>query len=273
VKGGVSGGTNSSREEFAKNTSSATEKHAQSASAKRDITVNTSSQQTVSTGEETLVEREIENINVGHTLNFVFRQLNQEYISLLSSVDVRVSFFNGYPEKTKEVALHDLDELLQYCVAKPEHRDAIRRDIYFALSNIRNYEGRFEGILKEEEYPEQDRTKPSRIRAVDAARKSVYDPGGKAIVTDGIILSARKVVLRTDGVIVEALVGASPAIDEYSRGLQDEKVKQQRWTSALMGLEAEERQARLEILKAKDVERAALYKEMFSETAPDAAAE
>lgn len=92
VSGGVSGGSTSSREEFAKNTSAATEKHASSASAQRDVEINTSFETKEETGREKSITREIQNINVGRTLNFTFRQMNQEFITILHLVDVRVAF-------------------------------------------------------------------------------------------------------------------------------------------------------------------------------------
>ena len=41
------------------------------------------------------IEREIENINLSRTLNFVFRQMNQKFVTMLHLTDVRVAFFNG----------------------------------------------------------------------------------------------------------------------------------------------------------------------------------
>ena len=61
------------------------------------------------TEEQTEIGREIENINVGRTLNFVFRQMNQEFITILHLVDVRVAYFNGDPDYTREVTLPQLD--------------------------------------------------------------------------------------------------------------------------------------------------------------------
>jgi hypothetical protein len=103
VSGGVKGGTNSAREEFAKNVSNSVQKHAAKASAKRDVQINTSYEVKEETGEETSIEREIQNINVSRTLNFVFRQMNQEFITILHLVDVRVGFFNGFAESKREV--------------------------------------------------------------------------------------------------------------------------------------------------------------------------
>jgi hypothetical protein len=268
VSGGASGSTNSAREDFSNNVSSATEKHAQTASAQRDVTINTTTEQTTTTGEETAIEREIQNINVGRTLNFVFRQLNQEFISLLHLVDVRVGFYNGYTDKTMEVPLYEIDAMLEYCVVKPEDRTRIKSDVLFALSNIRDYQGEIKDLLVMREYREQDAARPSKSRIVNRQLRSVYDPGGRKIIVDGIILSAQTVVLRTDGVIVEAIVGSSPALDDYSAAMQEEKVKQQALTTQLMGLDVQERTARLEVLKKKDSAAAAIYQQLFRTEAP-----
>jgi hypothetical protein len=62
VSGGVKGGTNASREEFAKNMMDTTQKHATKASSKRDVQTNTSFESREERGEETSIEREIQNI-------------------------------------------------------------------------------------------------------------------------------------------------------------------------------------------------------------------
>jgi hypothetical protein len=73
-----------------------TAKHAAQASAKRDVQVNNDYTSKVETGEETSIEREIQNINVGRTLNFAFRQMNQEFVSILHLVDVRLALARLY---------------------------------------------------------------------------------------------------------------------------------------------------------------------------------
>ncbi|MEV5025414.1 Ig-like domain-containing protein [Paenibacillus sp. LPE1-1-1.1] len=118
INGEVSGGTNGAREEFAKNMSNAVQKHVAKASSNRDMQVNTSYETKTSSSEETAIVREIENINVGRTLNFVFRQMNQEFITLLHLTDIRIGFFsvdmvNGKEVPAyREVTLPQLDALL-----------------------------------------------------------------------------------------------------------------------------------------------------------------
>lgn len=276
VEGGASGSTNTAREDFAKNVSTATEKHSQTASAQRDIAINTTMEQTTTSGEETAIEREIQNINVGHTLNFVFRQLNQEYISLLHLVDVRIGFFNGYPDKTREAPLHEIDSLLEYCVIDAAQRTKIKKDIEYALENVMDYKNTPRNFLTVREYKEPGtgtQKTVTKVKVVNRNLKSVYDPGGRNIEVDGIILSERKVVLRTDGVIVESLVGAATALDTYSQDLQNEKVKQQVLTTKLMELDAQEREARLAILTGKDAAAADIYAKLFAAAEPEAETE
>lgn len=262
VEAGASGSTNSAREDFAKNVSSASEKHAHSASAERSIEVNTSMEQTTEEGEETAIEREIENINVGRTLNFVFRQLNQEFISLLHLVDVRIGFWNGYTETRKEVPLHEIDDLLEYCVTDPADRATIKEDIYYALQNIWDHEHKPQDFLAERVYTERDGS-TREVLVIDAEKQQTYDPDGRDITVDGIILSAKTVVLRTDAVIVEALLGEAPALDDYSESMQLEKVAEKALDNRRKELEADLLQHQIDILKNHDEEGARLYSMMF----------
>ncbi|NRA42830.1 MAG: hypothetical protein HRU21_11080, partial [Pseudomonadales bacterium] len=118
ASGGTSGGSDSAREEFAQNTAAATEKHAATSSASRDVEINTNFQVSEEAGVETSISREIQNINVGRTLNFTFRQMNQEFISILHLVGIKVAFFNGYAESKDEVPLSQLTQLVEkYVVA------------------------------------------------------------------------------------------------------------------------------------------------------------
>ncbi|XVH33181.1 hypothetical protein ACNS7O_16525 (plasmid) [Haloferacaceae archaeon DSL9] len=217
VKGGVAGGTNAAREEFAKNSTTATDKHAQKASAKREVEVDTSYESRETEEEETSTEREVENINLSRTLNFVFRQMNQEFVTISSLVDVRVAFFNGFAESRREVTLPELDALLETYV-KREHRDRVRADIRGSLGNILDYQGRIHDDFIEEREIDAD----NRYLRVRSEKTSTYsDPiTGTEIAVPGIIVSATKNSMRTDGIFVEALLGTSGALDQYAEQLQ-----------------------------------------------------
>jgi hypothetical protein len=231
VDAGVKGSTSSSREEFAKNTSSATNKHAQKASSKRDVQVNTSSEVRTEAGEETAIERELENINVSRTLNFVFRQMNQEFVSILHLVDVRVGFFNGFGEVAKEVTLPELRSMLKESV-KDEKQDEVFDTIKdLLLHNIFDFNGDIpqseNGVpFVEERVFDDDTREPGYLRFRKDAISRYQDETGNDFVVPGIIVNVDKNVLRTDGVIVEALLGQANALDDYSIGLQEQAVKE-----------------------------------------------
>ena len=219
ASGGVKGSTNSSREEFSKNVSNATAKHSARASAKRDVTINKSYEVTEEEGEETSIVREIENINLSRTLNFVFRQMNQEFFTLLHLVDVRVAFFNGFAETRREVSLPELDSLLdEYIVAgkRKRFRDAVSD----ALSAIFDFEGNVVADLARTRTVDGD-----QYLAVDTDKESIYKNGGRTIAVPGIIVSAKKSVMRTEGVIVESMLGQAEALDDYAQRLQELEVE------------------------------------------------
>lgn len=258
AKGGVKGSSNSARENFAKNTSSATAKHAQTASAKREVEVNTSYESRETTEREKSTEREIENVNLSRTLNFVFRQLNQEHITILSLVDVRVAFFNGFPETRKEVSLAELDALLEEHVSE-RHRDQVRRDIRDALGTILDYRGNRRDDFIEERAVDDD----SYLRVRTEATSIYEDPAtGTEIEVPGIILSASKNVLRTEGVMVEALLGAGEALDDYARRRQELEVARREAELAAAQAKAEREALLNDLVRDNDETRAGLLGEL-----------
>src|ERR1051325_783760 len=269
VSGSYSGSSQSAREEFAKNISSATEKHAATASAKRDVQIDTSYKVKETAGEETSIVREFQNINVSRTLNFVFRQMNQEFITILHLVDVRVAFVNGFAEKTKEVALPELDSLLETYVVAARRGD-VRQQILGGVSNIFDYRDDPHTFIEERELTDTHGNKFQYYR-VKKYYTSEYrnEATGTTITVPGIILSADNYVLRTDGVIVEALLGQAPALDAYSQTLQDQTVRAKELENYRLAAELDKTRAALAIVRNKDAEAAAIYQQVFPVTPVD----
>src|SRR4030095_14506684 len=112
VSGTASGEYSSGSEEFAKTTSETVAETAYSASSSRQNTVTSSSEYSETTESELVTERTIKNINVKRVLNFVFRELNQEYIVKTHLKDVRIAFANGNSGSWREVPLSGLRTLL-----------------------------------------------------------------------------------------------------------------------------------------------------------------
>ncbi|WP_254862184.1 hypothetical protein [Halovivax gelatinilyticus] len=234
ASGGVEGGTNAAREEIAKNVSNATSKHAAEASSKRQVEIDTDYEISEQTGEETSIERSLENINLSRTLNFVFKQMNQEFITLMHLVDVRVGFTNnGFDVRDRsdtlggvdyrEVSLPELDALLADVIDE-DHRADVRERIVGELSTIFDYRGDVRSIVEEVELPGSD-GEATYLRVDPDLRTTYTDETGNEITVPGLVLSAETNVMRTEGVVVEALLGGGNALDDYAMSLQDEEVR------------------------------------------------
>ena len=272
VNAEVSGGTNATREECAKNISSATQKHVAKASAKRDVQISTSHEVKTQTGEETSMKAEIQNINVGRTLNFVFRQMNQEFITILHLVDVRIGYFkmeavNGVPTKSyREVALPQLDALLRDVIV-PAKRTEVRNTILHQLTNVFDYKDRHHVLVEEEPFVDAaGKVVPfSSYLRMRKEYTSTYldDATGSQVTVPGVILAADKYVLRTEGVIVDALLGQGDGLDGYSHGLQDEAVRARRIENDRAELERAKLRLALKIVESGDVEAAKIFQQLF----------
>jgi hypothetical protein len=272
VSGGVKGSSNSAREEFARKVSKAASKHAAKASSKRDIQINTNYSVKTEQGEETATEREIENINLSRTLNFVFRQMNQQFISLLHLVDIRVAYSNGLTGSNRvfrDVALPQLGSLLEEFIVADKHQE-VKRIILDELNNIYDYKDERCSFAEEKTLEVFD-NQNNLISTFEypRARKgvtSVYqDPvHGMRINVPGIIMAADTYVLRTESVVVEALLGQAAALDTYSQGLQSssvaaQEIKNQQALEAV----AKARLART-IVEEKDDEATSIYTRLFA---------
>ncbi|MFC5757941.1 hypothetical protein [Rhizobium sp. GCM10022189] len=269
VSGGVKGASSSAREQFAKRMSSATSKHAATASAKRDVQVNTSYESSTETGESTSVERIIENINVSRTLNFVFRQMNQEFVTILHLVDIEVGFFNGQKGSSRIKPLYALADLIDEVIGDaPGNDPGARRaqvEAWFMqeLDALLDWKGTpvnaaattFVEVATPKDASGKPMTPYLRVN-----RNFISDwknaATGFEVSVPGVILSADINVMRTEGLIVEALLGQGNALDEYSSNLQTTAVRERQ-------LENEKIEAALAAIANGDAEKAKLYALMF----------
>lgn len=264
---GVKGGSNSAREEFAKNVTNALHKHASKSSSKRDVQVNSSFEVKEQEGEETSIEREIQNLNVSRTLNFVFRQMNQAFISLVHLVDVRVGFFNGFSETREEVALPELDVLLARVIVDEPRRKIAKAAILDQLQSIVDYRGRPQQFVETAELTDAA-GKPvpgsSYLRVKRDLTSTHTDPvTGATITVPGVIVSHDTNTLRTDGVIVEALLGHGESLDDYSKRLQQETIRAKVIENEIAEAKLRREREIARILETRDEAGAAIYARMF----------
>lgn len=262
---GVKGSTHSAREQFAKNVSSSLSQHANKISSKRNIQINTNKEVNEEDIEETFIEREIDNINLSRTINYTFRQMNQEYISLLHLVDIRIGYLHpttlGLGEK-REVALHELDSLLRECIKDhkdntEEYREEVRKMIYKKIENIYNWKGNSISIIEKNDEEGYYRIKPKL--------EGIYkDENNNEIKVKGVILSADKNVLRTDGIVVDAFLGGGECLDNYAKELQDLEIKRREVEVKNKLAEAERMELMNKIIENNDRDRAELLSKLIS---------
>lgn len=265
VSGGTSGGSTASREEFAKNVSNAVAHNAATASARREVHIDTSLDVKLETGDEEAVERELENINVSRTLNFVFRQMNQEFHTVLHLVDLRVAFFDGSAGSRDERPLAELEHLLERHVLA-EYRDTVRDRILADLAEIRDHRGeRHPTFVETVTAADPGNERDHQYRRVDPDYTTGYQPDLQRppIQVPGLIMAADSHIMRTDGVVVDAFLGQGNALDDYSIGLQTQAVREQELTNHLRQLEIRRLQLANQILHDNDQDRAALYQRLF----------
>jgi len=287
VKGGVEGSAKSAREEAAKSVMNANRKHAQSASAKREVNIDTSFEKSVETGIETSIMRKIRNLNVTRTLNFTFRQMNQQFHSILHLTDLRIAFYNGYPGSYREYALNEIGELVHdfmideensYEYLKSKILEAYGR-IYDELGNpieiqgnVIDYLGKSRALIEEIDLKDGNRPYLRVIPPLNGKgeplgqqdyimRQKTSDHEADIRYLDGIILANESITMKTDGVIVEALMGRVNALDNYSYNYRREKIRNKKYENKRIktGIDLVEK-----LIDKKEYEKAIIaYKETF----------
>ncbi|MEJ1374732.1 MAG: hypothetical protein RPT94_06885 [Candidatus Sedimenticola sp. (ex Thyasira tokunagai)] len=231
VGGGIeSSGTKSAettQEEYCDVLSSALSKHVEQTAYGRDIEINTTTSETVTEGEEQTTVREISNINHSRVLNFVFRQLLQEYITIFYLNNVKVAFSTGYPESIESMELYSLDEILPKYI-KEEYLDAAKEKILLPYCSVFNYKQEPKQFI---EFVELESAGCLAGAAGQTRTRSFYRKNAdlkdevEGIEIHGVIKRVQRNVLRTPTVIIEALLGQGEALDCYNQELQASTVE------------------------------------------------
>jgi hypothetical protein len=193
--------------------------HVESSSSSREVTVNTSSTTTVSTGESTSTVRELSNVNLSRVLNIVFRQLLQAYDTVTYLDDVKVLYTNGYPESIRLIELSQLDEVLPQLITA-DHLDEIRDRILAPYCVVFNHQGEALRFLEKVSRTYQcDLTGEEEKIVYLRKRPDLRDQAGN-ISVPGVITNVQRNVLPTEAVIADALLGGGDSLDCYNQVLQ-----------------------------------------------------
>lgn len=266
VEAGGGGDYKSSQEDFANQATKAVKEHTDEASRNRRNTVENVSSSTQTRGsaiedaseQENVVERRLKNINLRRVLNYVFRELNQEYDVVVHLVNMRFAFSSGLPGSWREVPPSRLRGLVEeVCDVNVEaggdgvvdHRKPFAAEVVAAVlgpvSQLLDVTGTYRDVL-ECVVQSASATEVTPLHTVDGglrlpAEAIVLDEdlgairkgevvklyprfrAGALTTSDkplpsvpGAIVGRTPTVLRTDNIVVEALLGYSDALDPFA---------------------------------------------------------
>lgn len=244
-----------------KSLSKALEKHIDNSNAARNVAVNSTSTDTSRTSTEEATVRELVNPNKSRVLNFVFRQLLQEYVTLTYLTDIKLVFTNGHPESTRIATMEQMDQLLHEVLFDDEEVQKVRNYIVKEYGNVRNYRGEEVDFMEAQSYTAFNEGPGTYYRktANQFDRYTTPDGRGGAIDVPGVILNVDQNILRTESVIVDSLLGQGEALDCFNMKVQDAEGQH-------LYLENERVNLGLETLRAvtDPGQRAELYAKMFN---------
>ncbi len=240
--------TSSAMESSVNATHEALEKHTNETNSAREVQINSEAESTQTQSEEKSTVRELVNPNLNRVLNFVFRQLLQEYITITYLNNIKVVFTNGHPESTIIVPINELDSLLA-SVIEEDKIEVVRNIIIGEYQQVENYRNELVDFLESKtttrlipnpaiandtagDADENDQTgeQPPELITIDvtyykkkANLEDAYAPDGVNIKVPGVIMKVARNVLRTDSTIVDALLGQGDALDCFNKIQQDAK--------------------------------------------------
>ncbi|MDX1904910.1 MAG: hypothetical protein SFU27_12200, partial [Thermonemataceae bacterium] len=248
------------RQANTKSLSKALEKSVENANSSRNVSVNTSSSITAKEGEEETITRRLKNVNQSCTLNVVFRQLLQEYITITYLDNIKVGFSNGHPEFDDVVPIEELDSLLNRYISRQQVEE-VRNRIIFEYMNIRSSENgeiTFLDKIRKEDFDGNDASYYTKVQNLEDS----YQVGeNMTLKVAGIMQNVEKYTLRTDSLIADCVLGQGAALDCFNALIQDASVKQ-------LQLENQKNQIALEILESitDPIAKAEAFAKMFNPT-------
>lgn len=231
--GGGGGGTNtegstlnSSLQTQVSNLVNSVSHHVSKSDSLRQIEVNTESSYTRITETEETIVRELENINKSRVLNFVFRQLLQEYFSITYLHDVSFVYYNGFPESQRTVKLAQLPAMLEEILVSDVEVNKVKNEIYTYLCNIFDYEGTATSFIEKIEESLGNCIDPDfpPITNYHVRKRKDLSQSYRNKSVNGIILDVTHRIIRTPSLVTDALLGQGEALDCYNQKLQDAAV-------------------------------------------------
>lgn len=241
VSANHSSNTQSSTKRTVSNAAKALSSQASKVSRNRTVKVDTSSTGSMEEGSRQSVVRTIENINVSSPLNFVFRQMNHETLSLISIKDIRIT-----------IRTDALDRGV-VCLLE-EAPDVLKERMFQDTSKLRKYYDRILSAVKSMQYRDLANSgRPWTVEASDIGDSEIprfrinpdlagvldaYATGPNAPSEDiktllrklnfrelrysGILLQLEQSTLKSEGIYVDCYLSNGCGLDKYSQILQVE---------------------------------------------------
>lgn len=267
---GGNGSYNQVRSNTVNTLKEAIDKHSIESAASRKVEVNTTTTETVLLEEEQTTTRVIENINKSRTLNFVHRQLHQQYLSITYLDKVSFLFSNGYPETLETAELHNLMALLLKICKTSAQAKEIHDGILLELCNVLDYQSTPQAFTACSELPfnaccDECMDTPPEVNQKWVSKKTGLSQTVQGITVPGIILNVATRIMPTDSVICEALLGQGEALDCYNMQLQQAAVESAKLQNEQLRLENMRMQQAMDLLNliTDPTQRAELYKKIF----------
>jgi hypothetical protein len=231
----------------------------------REVNINTSTSSETTTEEETSIVRELENINLSRTLNFVFRQLLQEYIVVHWLKNIKFIFSNGTPGSYKEVQSVGLEQMLKQVLIDDSKVREVKIKLLAYCQYIFNFNDDPVQFFECKEFTRPDincdcdGNHTERKTECLWVRKRGLSDTFENITVPGVIFSAGRYVLKTPSVIVDSLLGQGEALDCYNMNLQQEGVR-----SAILNNDKVEQAINIIDGITDPLDKAIKYKKVFS---------
>ena len=233
AKGGLAGGTEMARRQALHRISGGLQRHVNERSSQREVEINTSFEQSLVEREERSVERVVENVNVSRTLSFVFRQVNQRFLAITHLVDVKVGFFDGSSGSRYEKPLEEHHDVLRYALRTADDPREYKRFDYAVTRDG------FKKILDHNAAPLEEDTFIKRVEGsvsvagvewdryrvdYDYRQSHTESESSRSFDVPGVIVAIDRFTLRTEGVVADAILGETDALDTYSTGMRKAEV-------------------------------------------------
>lgn len=201
---------------------SAIDKSVVESSSHRQIDINTTTTESYTQETEYSTVRELVNINYSRVLNFVFRQLCQQYLSITSLDDVSFVYTNGLPESNVVVKLSGLEQLLKGLFVNEADAMVVMNNILAELCSVKDYQGNPQQFIKCSDW-ELSLCCGDNLTATQhiLQKNPTLVQEVEGIRIKGVVLDVRERILPVEHVVVDALLGQGEALDCYNSRLQE----------------------------------------------------